>query len=68
MKRSAVAGMLVTNPDGSTVRRDVKLTFDDQHGGSFEVEVIGESPLKGYSFLVRQVDLKRARDEGRPEA
>lgn len=68
MKKVLVAAMLVTNQGGESVRRDVKLTFDDQQGGSFQVEVIGESPLKGYAFLVRQGDLKRCRDEGRVEA
>ena len=66
MRKVATAGMLITTTDGETVRRDIKLTFDDQHGGSFQVEVIGESPLKGYAFLVRQADLKRVRDEGAP--
>ncbi len=67
MRRVATAGMLITTVNGESVRRDVKLTYDDQHGGSFQVEVIGESPLKGYAFLVRQADLKRVRDEGTPE-
>jgi len=59
--------MLVINPDGTAVRREVKMTYDDQHNGSFQVEVTGESPLKGYSFIVRQGDLKRIRDTGTPE-
>jgi hypothetical protein len=62
-----MGAMLVTNPDGESVRRDIKITFDEDHGGSFQVEVIGESPLKGYAFLVRQADLKRVRDTGTPE-
>ena len=67
MKRVAIAGMLVTTREGESIRRDVKLTFDDQYGGSFTLEVLGESPLKGYSFLVKQADLKRTRDAGTPE-
>jgi hypothetical protein len=56
--------MLITQPSGGAVMREIKLTFDDQQGGSFEVEVTGESPLKGYSFLVTQRDLKNVRDTG----
>lgn len=67
MRRVGKAAMLVINPDGSAVRREVKMTYDDQHNGSFQVEVTGESPLKGYAFVVRQGDLKRIRDEGTPE-
>lgn len=66
MKRVGMAAMLVINPDGTSVKREVKMTYDDQYGGSFQVEVTGESPLKGYSFIVRQGDLKRVRDEGSP--
>jgi hypothetical protein len=64
VKRIGRAMMLVMQPAGNAVMREIKLTFDDQQGGSFEVEITGESPLKGYSFLVKQKDLKTVRDTG----
>lgn len=64
MKRIGRAHMLITKPGGECVMREILLTFDDQGGGSFEVEITGESPLKGYSFVVKQRDLKAVRDTG----
>jgi hypothetical protein len=64
MRRQGKAMMLVMQPAGGAVMREIKLTFDDQQGGSFEVEITGDSPLKGYSFLVKQRDLKAVRDNG----
>jgi hypothetical protein len=65
MKKFGRAMMLVQQPGGGAVMREILLTFDDQSGGSFEVEITGESPLKGYSFLVKQRDLKAVRDSGK---
>lgn len=64
MKREGSAAMLVQKPDGSCIQRDIRITYDDQMGGSFEIEIIGESPLKGYTFTVKQRDLKSVRDSG----
>lgn len=66
MKKSGYAPMLVQKPDGSCVQREIKMTFDDAMGGSFEIAIIGESPLRGYSFTVKQRDLKTVRDSGTP--
>jgi hypothetical protein len=68
MKRVGHAPMLVTKPEGDCVQRDIRMTFDDAMGGSFEIEIIGESPLKGYTFTVKQKDLKAVRDNGAPSA
>lgn len=64
MKRVGFKRMLVTKPGGEAIVREIRLTYDDQSGGSFEVEITGESPLKGYSFVVKQGDLKSVRDTG----
>lgn len=67
MRRASIRGMLIIKEGEDPIRRDIKLTYDDAHGGSFQVEVIGDSPLKGYQFIVRQKDLKDTRDAGTPE-
>lgn len=64
MRKQGKAMMLVSQPAGGAVKREIKITYDDQLGGSFEVEITGESPLKGYSFLVMQQALKAVRDNG----
>ena len=68
MKRIGHAPMLVQKPGGDCVQRDIKMIFDDAQGGSFEIEIVGESPLKGYTFTVKQRDLKAVRDSGTPVA
>lgn len=64
MKRVGNAAMLVQKQDGSCIQRDIRIVYDDAMGGSFEIEVTGESPLKGYTFTVKQRDLKTVRDSG----
>lgn len=62
MKRVGFGEMLITKPDGSAVQRQVRIVYEDP--GLFEVEIIGDSPIQGYKFAVRQSDLKRVRDSG----
>jgi hypothetical protein len=68
MKREQIGPMLIRKPDGECIQREIKIVFDDSHGGSFEIEVVGESPLKDYSFTVMQKTLKSVRDTGTPIA
>ena len=64
MKRLGSGFMLVTKPEGDMIQREIRIVYEDQGGGLFEVEIVGDSPLKGYKFAVRQGDLKRVRDAG----
>ena len=64
MRKQGLGEMLITKPDGSGVQRQVRIVYEDQGGGLFEVEILGDSPLQGYKFAVRQADLKRVRDTG----
>lgn len=57
--------LVVTKPSGEIVERPVKLSFDTKLD-LFEITLIGESQLKGYSFGVLQREFKRTRDQGRP--
>jgi hypothetical protein len=65
VKKEALGRMLITKPDGSAVQRDVRITYEDQGGGLFEVEVLGDSPIQGYKFAVLQAELKKTRDLGK---
>ena len=65
MKRQILAQMLISKPQNEgEVIREIRLAFLEVPGGAFEVEITGESPLKGYVFTVKQGDLKKARDQG----
>ena len=57
--------LIVTKPTGDIVQRKVRLSFDRQLE-LFEITLIGESQLKGYSFGVVQKEFKRVRDHGEP--
>lgn len=57
--------LIVTKPSGEVVERPVRLSFD-RHLNIFEITLIGESQLKGYSFGVLQQEFKRVRDMGTP--
>ena len=64
-KRELQSEMLIKKPDGVLVKKEIRLAFEDTQGGLFEVEILGDSPLQGYVFMVRQADLKRVRDSGK---
>lgn len=57
--------LIVTKPSGEVVQRPVRLSFDRELD-LFEITLIGESQLKGYSFGVLQKEFKRVRDLGEP--
>jgi hypothetical protein len=57
--------MIVTKPDGIVVQRDVLVHFDAANQ-LFGIKIIGDTPLKGYTFELFQRELKRTRDEGTP--
>lgn len=63
--RVARSLMIVTKPDGTVVQRDVLIHFDTQDQ-LFGIKIIGDSPLKGYTFELFQRELKRTRDAGTP--
>ena len=65
MKRQGTSPMLVERPSGDTVQVKINLIYEDQAGGLFEVEILGDTPLKGYKFTVSQMELKKVRDSGR---
>ena len=64
MKKEARSAILIRKPDGALVQKEIRLGFEDTGGGLFEVEILGDSPLQGYVFMVRQADLKKVRDSG----
>jgi hypothetical protein len=57
--------MIVTKPDGTVVQRDVLVHFDEANQ-LFGIKIIGDSPLRGYTFELFQRELKRTRDSGEP--
>lgn len=57
--------LVVTKPTGEVSERPVVLSHDRKLN-MFEITLIGDSPLKGYSFGVLQSEFKRVRDEGMP--
>jgi hypothetical protein len=65
-KREGLSPMLVERPSGDLVQVDIRLVYEDKAGGLFEVEILGDTPLKGYKFTVAQSELKKVRDTGRP--
>lgn len=56
--------MLVERPSGDAVQVQIQLTYEDRAGGLFEVEILGDTALRGYKFTVSQGSLKKVRDSG----
>jgi hypothetical protein len=65
-KREGISPMLVERPSGELIQVEIRLVYEDKAGGLFEVEILGDTPLKGYKFTVSQGELKKVRDAGRP--
>lgn len=63
-KKRGTSPMLVERPSGETLQVQIGLTYEDKAGGLFEVEILGDTQLKGYKFTVPQAALKRVRDSG----
>jgi len=64
-KREGISPMLVERPSGELIQVEIRLVYEDKAGGLFEVEILGDTPLKGYKFTVSQGELKKVRDAGR---
>lgn len=63
-RKRGTSPMLVERPSGDTVQVQISLIYEDRAGGLFEVEILGDTQLKGYKFTVSQAALKRVRDSG----
>lgn len=63
-KKRGTSPMLVERPSGETIQVQIGIVYEDRSGGLFEVEILGDSQLKGYKFTVPQAALKRVRDSG----
>jgi len=63
-KKRGTSPMLVERPSGETLQVQIALTYEDKAGGLFEVEILGDTPLKKYKFTIAQASLKKVRDSG----
>ena len=61
----ARTNLAITKPDGSMLRKEVIL-FYDQQTKSTGVKFVGESPLKGYAFDLLISEINRVVTEGVP--
>lgn len=59
--------LIVTKPTGEVLERPVRLFYNEQLN-TLGIVLLGDSPLKGYSFEILQREFKRARDVGTPMA
>jgi hypothetical protein len=55
--------LIVTKPTGEVVERRVRLFYNAKLD-TLGIVLLGDSPLKGYSFEVLQREFKRTRDTG----
>lgn len=55
--------LIITKPDGSMLRKEVILYTDPQNK-TVGVKFVGESPLKGYSFDLMDMEIERIRSGG----
>jgi hypothetical protein len=67
-KKRGTSPMLVERPSGETLQVEIAIVYEDRSGGLFEVEILGDTQLRGYRFTVPQASLKRVRDSGEPVA
>lgn len=55
--------LIVTKPSGEVVSRDTMVSWDSKNN-VIEITLIGESPLKGYTFGVTLPEINRTMQEG----
>lgn len=63
-KKRGTSPMLVERPSGETLQVEIVIIYEDKSGGLFEVEILGDTPLKNYKFTIPQASLKKVRDSG----
>lgn len=63
----AESTLIVTKPTGEVLERPVRLFYNEKLD-TLGIVLLGDSPLKGYSFEIVQREFKRARDAGVPMA
>jgi hypothetical protein len=61
--RVAESTLIVTKPTGEVLERPVRLFYNEKLD-TLGIVLLGDSPLKGYSFEIVQREFKRARDAG----
>jgi hypothetical protein len=61
--RVAESTLIVTKPSGEVTERPVRL-FYNENLDTLGIVLLGDSPLKGYSFEILQKEFKRTRDAG----
>jgi hypothetical protein len=61
----AESTLIVTKPSGEVLQRPVRLFYNGKLD-TLGIVLLGDSPLKGYSFEILQREFRRARDAGTP--
>lgn len=63
--RVARTNLAVTKPDGTMLRKEVILFYDEKTQ-STGIKFVGESPLKGYAFDLLISEINRVTRDGVP--
>ena len=57
--------LVITKPDGTTLKKEV-LLYADVSLGTTGAKFVGDSPLKGYSFDLYDREIERVKSSGVP--